>query len=112
MVAGWSLAGVALLAGGVAAGVARAEPSSLCGRAEVLQEVAREVRQWNAYNTIDPYSVREAPTERANAVVCHATMRSRGYRHYPDGWRPVSTEERRRFDVQVDGNRFQVQVPR
>lgn len=96
----------------VASAAARAEPSALCSRPEVLQEVARTVRQWNAYNTIDPDSVREAPTNRANAVVCHATMRSRGYRQYPDGWRPVSTEERRRFDVQVEAGRFFVQVPR
>lgn len=90
---------------------ALAEPSLLCTRPEVLQEVGRTVRQWNTYNTIDEVGIEEAPTGRANAVVCHTTMRSIGYQQFPTGWRAVPTRERRRFDVQVVGHRFFVQVP-
>lgn len=102
--------GVAVVA--LLSGPALAEQSLLCTRPEVLQEVGRTVRQWNTYNTIDDVGVQEAPTDRANAVVCHATMRSIAYQQIPGGWRPIATEERRRFDVQVQGNRFVVQVPR
>ena len=110
MATGWRphVAGIALLLGAATPG--RAEPALLCQRPEVLQEVARTLRQWNLYNTIDENSVTEAPTDRANAVICQITMTGTGYEAIPSGWRTRRFEEVRRYDVQVAGNRFFIQV--
>ena len=94
------------------AGGAHAEPTPLCQRPEVLQEVARTVRQWDVYNQLEEYSVTEQPTTRANAVVCHAVIRSVGYVWGGQAWEPRPSRVIRRYDVQVEGNRFVVQVPR
>lgn len=94
------------------AGAAWADVGLLCARPEVLQEVGRTVKQWNIYNEIVESSVQEQPTTRANAVVCHVTLRSLGYVPSPSGPRPVPVDQLQRFDLQVIGNRFFVQVPR
>ncbi|MBP0494945.1 hypothetical protein [Roseomonas indoligenes] len=93
-----------------AAPEASATPSLLCGRDEVIRIVARTVRQWNQYNRIVDGSAVEAPTDRANAVICYATMTSVGYELTPEGWIPRRHEELRRYDVQVLANRLYVQV--
>lgn len=87
------------------------QPQPLCQRAEVLQEVGRVVRTWNTYNAIDEYSVNEAPTGSGNSVVCHVAMTSLAYVPTGTGWQPTPYRESRRYDVQVVGNRFFVQVP-
>lgn len=89
---------------------AHALPSPLCQRPEVLQEVGRTVRQWNNYNAIDETTVQEAPTEYANAVVCHAVLVTVTYVETTRGWVRQPFRELRRYDVQVRGNRFFVQV--
>ena len=102
------MAGLSLLLGFSSPG--RAEPTPLCQRPEVLQEVARTLRARNVYNTIDENSVMEVPTDRANAVICQITMTGTAYEPVPAGWQTHRVQEIRRYDVQVTGNRFFVQV--
>ena len=101
-----------LMIAALTASGAHAQPTLLCRRPEVVDEVARTVRQWNAYNTVDAASVTETPTAFANAVICHAAIDGVGYVRTAEGWAPRRTREIRRYDVQVAGNRFTVQVPR
>ena len=89
---------------------AHALPSPLCQRPEVLQEVKRTVRQWNHYNTVEETTVQEAPTEYANAVVCHAVVVTVAYVETTRGWERQPFRELRRYDVQIRNNRVFVQV--
>ena len=104
--AGRVLAGLAML---VAAAPAGAQ-TLLCRRPEVLQEVGRIVRERNIYNQVDALSANEAPTARADAVICEADMTTIAYRRTASGWQPEQLRQRLRYDVQVTGNRFVVQV--
>ena len=103
-----ALTGLALLSG--VAGPSCAPQTPICERPEVLQEVGRVVRQWNIYNELDEATAREAPTTVANAVVCTATLITRGYDPTASGWQSQPLAEPLRYDVQVNGNRFYVQV--
>jgi len=85
-------------------------PQPLCGRQEVLAEVGRLVKNANLYNAIDPNTVAEGPTTRANAVTCTIAVNSIGYLPTAAGWVSQPTQERRRYDVSVAGNRFLVAV--
>ena len=87
-----------------------AQPTLLCRRPEVLQEVERLVRQQNVYNEVDANSAAEAPTSRANAVVCEAAVASVGYEPIPGGWQPRPIRLPAQYRVQVSGNRFFVQM--
>lgn len=89
-----------------------AAPAPVCGRPEVLGEVARVVRQWNVYNRIDDHYVSEASAGRPNAVICHTVMLGAGYEVDRGLSEPRTTRVWRRYDVEVSGNRFTVQVPR
>lgn len=96
--------------GGLPPARADAMPPLLCQRDEVLRIVDRTVKGWNLYNRILDGTAVETPTTVANAVICHATMRSVVYEATPEGWVPRRAEVLRRYDVQVVGNRLFVQV--
>lgn len=85
-------------------------PQLLCGRPEVLVEVGRLVKNANLYNKVDPTTVAEAPTTRADAVICTVAVNSIGYFPTEAGWVPQPIQERRRYDVSVADNRFFVAV--
>ncbi len=89
---------------------ALARPTPLCERPEVLQEVARRIKAWNVYNAIDESTVAEAPTTRPNAVMCQAVVTSLSYVSTPAGWETRPSRALHRYEVQVTGNRFFVQI--
>ena len=86
-------------------------PELLCRRPEVLQQVQSIIEARNTYNEIDDSTIREAPTTRANAVVCHAAISTIGYVPTETGWQPWHIRAERRYDVQVEGALVHVQVP-
>lgn len=104
----WRLCGMALLAGTIGPGCA--EPVLLCRRPEVAEEVSRVVQKWNVYNQLDPFSAREAPTTRANAVVCRAEMDTVGYQPTPNGWLPRPVRVPVHYAVQVRDHLVYVEV--
>lgn len=83
-------------------------PQPLCGRPEVLAEVGRMIRMENIYNKIDPNTVAEGPTARADFVVCSIVVTSVGYVLTVAGWVPQPVQERHRYNVAVVNNRFTV----
>lgn len=85
-------------------------PQPLCGRPEVLAEVGRVIRIENIYNKIDPNTVAEGPTARADFVVCSIIVNSVGYVPTAAGWVPQPVQERHRYSVSVADNRFTVAV--
>ena len=88
------------------------EPTTLlCQRPEVLHEVEQIMRARNIYQDVDETTVTEAPTMRADAVVCHAAVTSIGYVPAKTGWHPRPVRTVRRYDVQVTSPFFFVQVP-
>ena len=68
------------------------------------------VRIENIYNKIDPNTVAEGPTARADFVVCSIVVTSVGYVPTVAGWVLQPVQERHRYNVAVADNRFTVAV--
>lgn len=87
-------------------------PTPICARPEVLEEVARILREQDIYNRIDDHFVTEAPTTRPGTVTCQTVVRGATYTVNRGLSEPRTTSTWRRYDVTLQDNRFAVDVPR